>query len=123
MTSGYHPYYILYPISTLLCVAALTQNMSLRLTEKDATISRLNKLIQGKNNETKMLKNDIFKRDADRSSINLNARLPNHEATDLDQQGELKQKDMVILDLHMEIETRYKSEILRMQSKVDRMKI
>ena len=85
------------------------------MKEKDATISRLGKQIQGQLNETTLLKNEIHKMDAEQVSIKSKLdSLPNLEATIKEQQVESEQKGVLISDLHTEIETRYKSEILRM---------
>jgi len=100
---------------------ALTQNTRLRLKENDATISRLDEQIQSQLNEINILKNEIYKRDAERNAFNLNVGLPDLEQLVIEnQQAELDQMDMVRSDLGV-IKTRSKSETLRMQSKVNKM--
>ena len=102
-------------------IDALEQNMELRLKEKDSIISQLNKKLKNYRNNTSLLTNEIRKRDAEKSfsEFKLDAKIK-LESTIEEQHVELEQKDVIISNLRNE-ESQYKSEILRMQAKVDTM--
>lgn len=68
-----------------------------------------------------MLKSEINRRDAEKRFPNWNGKLPELQAMVKHQQAELEQRDIVISELREELEERYKSEILGMQSKVDQI--
>lgn len=102
-------------------INALTQNMNVRLKEKDSIISRLETQMQCHHNEATMLKHEIQKRDAEKTSPESQANaLPNLVSMIEEQSTELEQNDVLISNMRTE-ETHYKSEILRMQTKLDNL--